>query len=206
MEDDTTINQILNRLRYKVKWKNAVMVLIRLLCSLLTSYIAVQTTAEYYWFQARQLALFGEYDRAEAIYQKAYVALRSNSYFLYNYGAEACIAGRYDKALSLLQSARLNNSYSNLYFYLGESYFATGQISMAERQYQMTIRIAPRYLVPKERLVDLYVSRSQMKEAIQMAKSALEFPYRTQTETGDSIRAKLNRFIQSIESGNDSPK
>jgi hypothetical protein len=174
-----------------INWSRLVMVLFSVLLLLMS---CRRFVAEWRWFRALELARYNGFEAADLLYRQVYYELRHNSRFLFNYGAEASIAGKHQLAVHVLEEAAYGCSYSNLFFYLGNSYEALGDFETAEKNYLRCIFTVPSRIVPKYRLVQLYKRWGKTEQAEFWIKQALVFPLKLPSALGEEILKELQGF------------
>ncbi len=149
--------------------------------------------AERKWHKASDLAKYGSYLEAKKYYQASYQILKHNGDYLFNYGAEASLAGEYQLSINLLERARSYISSNNVFIYLGDSYTAVNQFSLAEQNYLHAIYMVPSHLFPKYKLVKLYKIWGKEKEAEYWRNKALTFPVKVRSSFTDELIKELKQ-------------
>jgi O-antigen polymerase len=183
-------NQILN-VRLKPKEAFLKLTLMSIICICILSFAFFQYKAEVKWKKASELALYDDFNKAKTIYEKAYPYLKFNGNFLFNYGAAASLAANYNLSINLLKQAQRYISTSNLYLYLGQSYAATNQFALAEKNYIKAIYIAPSHIYPKYQLILLYMKWDKISGAKKWIDITLSMPVKIPSEFTDSLISKI---------------
>ncbi|HMT75477.1 MAG TPA: O-antigen ligase family protein [Chitinophagaceae bacterium] len=152
-----------------------------------------QYQAEKNWDKASQLSLYGDYSKAKKYYEKAYIHLKFNGNFLFNYGAEASLAGDYTLSIFLLERSKHYASNSYIFSYLGDSYLATNQFSIAEKNYLHAAYMVPSHIIPKYKLVKLYRVWEKPEKKKYWKERALSYPTKVKTSLTEEILQELRR-------------
>jgi len=155
--------------------------------ALLSYFITRYHRAETWWFKASESAKYDSFAEAKITYENAYSTLKYNGDFLYNYGTEATLAGDYKLAITLLEDAKKYSSFSNLFLFLGDSYSATNQYTLAEKNYLSAIYISPSRIYPKFQLIQLYKKWNKPNMAEVWIIKTLQYPVKIKSEAADEL-------------------
>lgn len=167
-----------------------------LLTSVFFLYFGIrQLKAELIWEEASSFAKFGNFYKAKPLYEQAYYQLKTDGRFLYNYGAESAQANDIVNSTKLLERARKYHSSSNLYLYLGINHEALFQYQSAERDFKQALDIRPSSILPKYKLIHLYLNQNKNKDAAKWIDYTLQYPVKIKNETSYLILSELSKII-----------
>jgi tetratricopeptide (TPR) repeat protein len=132
---------------------------------------------------------------AYTLYSELYPILKYDQFFLFNYGAELSLMNQYDVSIKILKEVepRLNNT--DFYFYLGNNYEMKGELTLAEESYKKAMNIMPVKLMPRYRLVVIYLKTKRKDKAINMANTILNMRIKIRSATTDAIRQEMFNLI-----------
>lgn len=154
-------------------------------------FITLFHKAETSWYKASEAAKYDSFSEAKINYDNAYSTLKYNGDFLFNYGAEAAVAGNYRLAIILLEDAKKYNSSSNLFLFLGDSYSATRQYTLAEKNYLRAIYTVPSHIYPKYQLIQLYKRWNKPELVKTWIDKTLQYPVKIKSEITDELLEEL---------------
>lgn len=153
--------------------------------------------AEKDWFRVALKTASGHWEPRS--YDRLYNIMQYNPNFLYNYGAELSIQGEYRKSIVILKEAALNMNNTDLYYFLGNSYEAVGDMLNAKACFLKANYIMPHKFLPKYRLVHLYRETNQMEKAIKIARTLVNMKPKVDLPVVQDIKKEMQMFLDSQE-------
>jgi O-antigen polymerase len=154
-----------------------------------------------YWSEKEWKALMNtKKNMPTASLQKRYEALvpvmEYNKYFMFNYGAEMIAAKQYAIGTGIMEKTLSRINDSNIYIYLGLSYYAKSQLDKAEICFKKASNIVPSKLYPLYNLVKIYHKTNRVTDALALAKDIIDRGEKVETPIGNGILIEMNEYIR----------
>lgn len=156
---------------------------------------------EYIWKSARtrleeQNISAKDVESFSILYKNNY--LKRNGNFLYNYAVILYEAGLYSKSLQIIESCKDRINDYDVQLLSGYNNLNLKNYVQAENDFQTASFMIPSRLLPRYKLMNLYISTNREVMAIEMAKNIIKLPLKTNSQEARYMKRQVEEYMYNV--------